>query len=90
MVQVVWTRRAALGLRAIRAYVRSANPIAAERLTLRLIAAAQALETLPERGRRIAGNRRELTVVHPYLIRYRFDGESVIITEIRHGARSPD
>lgn len=41
------------------------------------------------RGRRISQNRRELTVVYPYLIRYRIKGDTVTILEVRHGARRP-
>jgi len=56
----------------------------------RLIAAAEALTLFPERGRSISRNRRELTVVPPYLIRYRIYGDRVIILEVRHGARRPN
>ena len=89
MVRVILTRRAASDLRGIGDYVAQFNPLAAQRLAARLLSAAHSLESFPERGRRISGDRRELTLIHPYLIRYRFDGERVTITEIRHGARRP-
>lgn len=90
MVRVVLTRRAASELREIGDYVAQFNPLAAQRVAARLLSAAEALANLPERGRPIGGGRRELTLIRPYLIRYRVDGESVIITEIRHGARRPE
>jgi len=38
----------------------------------------------------ISHGRRELTIVWPYLLRYRVDGDRVIVLEVRHGAREPD
>lgn len=90
VVQVVWTRRAASELRAIRVYIAEFNPTAAERLAARLVTAARSLETFPDRGRPISLGRRELTLIPPYLIRYERDGGRVAILEIRHGAQEPD
>lgn len=90
MVQVVWTRGAAIELRTIRAYIAQFSPLAAQRLAARLHRAARSLETEPDRGRPISRGRRELAVIRPYLIRYVREGERVIILEIRHGAREPD
>ena len=64
-----------------------ARQLAAQRMALRLRAAADSLRDYPERGRSIPGGRRELTIINPYLIRYRCDGEIVVILRTRHGAR---
>jgi len=90
VVQVVWTRGAAVELRTIRAYVAQFSPLAAQRLAARLHRAASSLEGSPDRGRLISRGRRELAVIHPYLIRYVLEGDRVVILEIRHGAREPD
>jgi len=90
LVQVVWTRRALSELRAIRAYIAEFSPLAAQRLSQRLISAARSLETAPDRGRPIGGGRRELVVIRPYLIRYARLEDRVVIQELRHGAREPD
>ena len=43
----------------------------------------------PTRGRQARGRLRELTIVSPYIIRYRVDAEEVVILRVRHGARRP-
>jgi toxin ParE1/3/4 len=90
LVQVVWARGATADLVAIRAYIAESSPLAAQRLALRLVAAARSLERAPDRGRLISRGRRELAVIPPYLIRYVRQDERVIILEIRHGSREPD
>lgn len=90
MFEVVWTRSAAVELRLIRAYISQFSPLAAQRMASRLIAAAQSLEAMPERGRPINRGRRELALIAPYLIRYIQLEERVLILEVRHGARGPD
>ncbi len=77
-------------LRAIEGYVRAFNPLAAQRLAIRLLTVGESLRDLPLRGRMISHGRRELTIVWPYLLRYRVDGDRVIVLEVRHGAREPD
>jgi toxin ParE1/3/4 len=89
MAQIIWTRRALRNLEVIRAYISQFSPLAAQRMALRLISAAQALDEQPERGRPLSGGRRELTTIPPYLIRYRLDGKVVTILDVRHGARKP-
>ena len=90
MAQVVWTRGAARDLAAIRIYIAQFSPLAAQRLAARLVAAARSLETSPDRGRPITRDRRELTIIPPYLIRYLHAADRVLILEIRHGARDPE
>jgi plasmid stabilization system protein ParE len=89
MVRVVWTRRAAREFRAIRDYVGRFAPLAADRLGDRLIAAGESLADQPDRGRPLSRTRRELTIVWPYLLRYRVKNGVVEIISIKHGARRP-
>lgn len=89
MRRVIWSVAAIGGLERIRAHIAAFRPLAAERLAERLVKAANSLREDAERGRSLRGGRRELTVVHPYLIRYRVKGDTVMILEVRHGARRP-
>ena len=86
MAEVIWTRRAALDVIAIRNYVAEFNPSAARRLSNRLTSAAGSLEQFSNRGRLAEGGYRELTLIPPYIIRYRVVGDRVIVVEIRHSA----
>lgn len=90
MRRIVWTDEAIDHLEAIMAYVMAFNPQAAERLGERLIAVADSLAEYPDRGRDAGEGRREMTTVWPYVLRYRVEGDAVIILRIRHGARDED
>ena len=90
MVQVVWTKRAISDLEGIRNYVAQDRPMAADRLADKLFRAGNALDEKPDRGRRISGNRRELTHIRPFLIRYRVKAGAVEILAVQHQARKPD
>ncbi|HWA60535.1 MAG TPA: type II toxin-antitoxin system RelE/ParE family toxin [Caulobacteraceae bacterium] len=90
MAEVIWTRGALRDLHRIFAYIREFRPQAAARMADRIRQAAANLATEEQRGRPIGGGRRELTIIWPYLIRYRLRGSDVIILEVRHGARRPD
>jgi len=60
------------------------------RLAERLSAAGDSLSFFPDRGRPVRGTGlRELTVVYPYIIRYRITADHVRILRVRHGARRP-
>lgn len=85
MAQIIWTRRALVRLELIRAYVSQFDPDAAQWLAERLIQAGNSLQTFPERGRPATRGRRELVTVPPYVIRYKVDGDRVIISDIKHG-----
>jgi toxin ParE1/3/4 len=89
VAQVVWTDRALADLEAIRTYIGQFSPLASQRFALRLIRAGEALAEQSDRGRGLVGGRRELTVVPPYLIRYRLRADVVEILTVRHGARAP-
>ena len=90
MHRIVWSRRAQSDLVEIRDYVGQFAPMAAQRLALRLVTAAESLPELPLRGRSIGAGRRVLVAIPPYQIRYRIMGEVVEIITIRHGAREPE
>ncbi len=87
MRRIVWTDEAVAHLEAIVAYITTFNPAAAARLGERLIALADSLSEFSERGRPVGGGNREMTVVWPYVLRYRVDGGTVIILRIRHGSQ---
>lgn len=89
VVQVIWSRRALADVAAIQAYVEQFSPLAAQRLALRLLNAGDSLCEFPERARAVAGGRRVLASVKPYLIYYRVEAKSVVIITVRHGARRP-
>jgi addiction module RelE/StbE family toxin len=88
--RITWAAEARANLLGIRSYIAHFNPPAAQRLAARLVQAAESLMDFPERGRRVTSRIRELTIVRPYIIRYRVDEGRVVILRIRHGARQPD
>lgn len=88
MRRIVWTDEAVRNLEAIVTYISAFNPAAARRLADKLIALADSLAEFSERGRDAGGGRREMTIVWPYILRYRVTGDTVFILRIRHGARN--
>ena len=89
VVQVIWSPLALRDLAAIRDYIGTDSPLAAQRMAQRLRHAGEALADLPTRGRPASGGLRELAVVYPYVIRYEALGELVRIVRIKHGAQRP-
>ena len=88
MTTVVWTFAAVADLEEIRRYIGAFNPRSAQDTADRLIAAGNGLANFPNRGRPVSGtDLRELTVVSPYVIRYRVAGDHVLILRVRHGMR---
>ena len=65
MRRVIWTDEAVENLALIRAYIGKFNAPAAQRLAVRLLAAADSLAVQPDRGRLIGNDRRELVSMHP-------------------------
>ncbi|MEO6091982.1 MAG: type II toxin-antitoxin system RelE/ParE family toxin [Novosphingobium sp.] len=90
MGRIVWAEEAIEHLEAIVAYISTFNPAAAVRLGERLIAVADSLDEFSERGRPVGGGKREMTTVWPYVLRYRVEGDAVIILRIRHGSRDDE
>ena len=86
----MWTEEAIGHLEAIVAYIAAFNPAAANRLGERLIAVADSLGEFSERGRVAGAGLREMTIVWPYVLRYRVERDAVIILRIRHGTRGEE
>jgi plasmid stabilization system protein ParE len=90
LAKIVWTEEAVEHLEAIVTYVSVYDSAAAERLARRLVELADSLSEFPNRGRDAGQGKREMTIVWPYVLRYRVDGESVFILRVRHGARDEE
>ncbi|HEX5257157.1 MAG TPA: type II toxin-antitoxin system RelE/ParE family toxin [Sphingomicrobium sp.] len=86
----MWTAAAVENLENIVAYIACFNEVAAIRLAKRLLDLAESLAEFSDRGRSVGEGRREMTIVPPYILRYRVDGDQVTILRLRHGARKPD
>ncbi len=86
---VRYTRRALANLVAIAAYVRAANPSAAEAVRNRIEGVIAGLAQFPLQGTPTDDPdiRRLVASPFPYLIYYRVKGDTVIILHIRHGRR---
>lgn len=89
MAKVIWTDKALAGLTTIVDWISKDRPRAAIRIADKIMRAGDSLDHFPERGRILSRDRRELIVMAPYLIRYRVEGDRVIILEVRHAAREP-
>lgn len=89
-MRIVWTDDAVASLEAIVTYISAFNPAAAGALAAKLIAVADSLEVFPDRGRDAGVGRREMTIVWPYILRYRIADDDVIILRVRHGARQEE
>ena len=89
MRRVIWSARARAALIDIRAYIAPVDPAAAARLANRLAMLADSLGEFADRGSPVGGGVRQLSVVHPYAMRYRVLRDEVVILRIRHGARRP-
>jgi toxin ParE1/3/4 len=86
-VRVVWSPSALHEITDIYSYIARFNPHAAKRLVEALIIAGDSLGTFAYRGRLVGPHLRELTVVYPYIIRYRIIGDEVRVLRVRHGMR---
>ena len=64
--------------------------MAADRLGERLVELADSLAEFSERGCEAGNGAREMTIVWPYVLRYRVEAGRVVILRIRHGARAEE
>ncbi len=71
----------------IREYIGGFNPVAAERLSDRLVASAAGLVQFPLRGRPRVDGSRELSAGSPYVIVYEVRAEIVAVLRVWHGAQ---
>jgi len=89
-VRLFWTRRAIHDLRAIQAFIEKNDPVAARKMTLRII---DAVETMipanPDVGRpgRVQGTRELVVARTPYIVPYRLHGGMIEVVRVYHGAR---
>jgi toxin ParE1/3/4 len=89
-MQVVWTEPALDGVALAYDYIFEFNPRAAMHVADTLRTEGDSLEHFPHRGRPVPQtNMRELISSYPYIIRYRIEGDRVIILRVRHTARRP-
>lgn len=89
-MRVVWTEPALDGVIHVYDYIFNFNPRAAAHVAETLLAAGDSLVTFPHRGRPVPGTgMRELVTSYPYIIRYRIDGDAVVILRVRHTSRRP-
>lgn len=86
---MTWSDAALADVESIYDYIVRFNPPAAAGMVMAVREAANGLVHFPERGRPVAFRRRELSTVWPYVIRYRIEGERVVILRVRHGKRRP-
>jgi len=56
----------------------------------RIVAAADSLSTMPERGRPAVDGHRELTIVWPYVLVYEIADGGIRILRVWHGAQQRD
>lgn len=89
MRRVDWSLSARRDLSRIRGYIAAFNPYAAERMVVKLAAAAETLADHPERGRRLPRGWREFTNVKSYLIQYSVSDALIRGLRIRHAAHQP-
>ncbi|WP_310468525.1 type II toxin-antitoxin system RelE/ParE family toxin [Sphingomonas sp.] len=90
LAKVFWSHQAIDNLDHISIYIGAFNSAAAERPVERLGDLGESLKDFPLRGRNAGDGLRELSVVWPYILRYRVDRDRVTILRIRHGAQDED
>jgi len=87
-VRVRWTYEAILDLERLHSFLLGLNPEAAARAGERILSAAYALESTPGLGRPVEDEEyRELVIpfgASGYVIRYRVEGEEVVIARVWH------
>jgi addiction module RelE/StbE family toxin len=88
--QVVWTFAALTDIQEIRRYIANFNPDAATAMAAKIIEIGDDLSNFPYRGRQVPDtDLRETALARPYIIRYRIEGNRVILLRVRHGRRRP-
>ena len=87
---IVWSPEAIGDLAALRDYIAERNPVAARRIALQIVQAAdQLLSSHPELGRagRVPGTRELVIPATPYIVPYRVWNNRIEILRVYHGAR---
>ena len=90
-MRVAWRAAARDDRRRITAWLAERNPAAAVRVARALLAAADSLAALPDKGRpgRVSGTR-ELSAVPPYVIVYSVNQEAQLVRIVRVWHTSQD
>ena len=89
-MRIIWTKTAARGIERIYDYLVEFNPLAAAHVAETLRDEGESLVNLPHRGRLVPGTTmRDLVSSYPYMIRYRVNGDEVVILRVRHTSRQP-
>jgi len=89
--RVIWTLSARADLASIRAYIGQFNPLAAQRMAQRILTATdKVIGAFPRAGHPPGRKYLEFPIVWPYLVRYRIEGDNIIILRVRHGARQTE
>jgi toxin ParE1/3/4 len=88
-VRLKWSEPAIADLVALREYIRTDNPIAAQQVATRLLEAVAVLRDQPGIGRvgRVPGTRELVVSGTPYIVPYRVKGEVIELLRVLHGAR---
>jgi toxin ParE1/3/4 len=87
---VVWTDPALADLFALRAFISTDNPAAAEAMIRRIVDLVERqLLRMPDSGRpgRLPTTRELVVTGSPYFVPYRIDGDRIQILRVIHGAR---
>lgn len=75
-MRVIWSPAALREIEHIYRYIARFNPRAAANMVNEIVAAGDSLESFPYRGRLVPGTQlRELTIIYPYIVRYRVAAE---------------
>ena len=89
--RVVWSDPALDDLASIRDYIGQFNPLAAQRMAQRIFSTTEKIiGTFPRAGRPLGRERFEVSIIWPYMLRYRIEGDDVFILRVRRGARQPE
>ena len=89
MAKVLWPEQAIDDLDQIIQYIQQFDPAAARDIRAKLFQLGESLADFPNRGRPASGGARELATVPPYVLRYRVEGDLVVIVHVHHGRRRP-
>ena len=90
MARVIWSEDALRGVDDLYDWIATDRPRAAYDFAQAVLDAGDSHERLPERGRPVEQGLRELTFVHPCIIRYIYDAGAGVVTimAVWHGARN--
>ena len=89
-MRVLWTEAALDAIEQAYEYLYKFNPRAAMHVAETIRAEGDSLVNFPHRGRPVQGTTmRELVTSYPYVIRYRVEGDEVVILRVRHTSRRP-